>query len=363
MNERSGAEFSADDLAMLDGDGDGQQGQQQGGDGGKDGQQQGAQAQDGDAKAAEAKDGAEAGKDKATLAQGGDPDAEAAKLAKPEYWPKDWREKAAEHIAAGDKKAYDRELRRLQRITDPTGLYGMYRELEGKLTGGGLIKVPGKGAKPEEIAEYHKALGVPEKAEDYLKTVKLDNGAILGEADKPLVDGFAQAVHKTGATPAFVNAALNWYFAEQERQAADLDQADDDFRRASQQELKDEWGASFNRRANALGSLFQTAPGGHDVENVNSLFSRLMGGRMADGSIIGNDPSMLKWLDSLRNEINPAVSVVEDGDQSGMSIDTEIAAIEKRMRDDRRGYFKDETAQNRYRQLLEARDKIQARNR
>ena len=279
------------------------------------------------------------------------------------YWPEDWREKAAQHIAAGDEKAYKRELKRLERIADPAGMYGMYREAETKLTSGGLIKVPGKDAKPEEIAEYHKSLGVPEKPEDYFKNIKLENGAVIGEADKPLADTFAAALHPAGATPQVVNAALNWYFANQEKQAAALDESDDKFRQGAQQALKEEYGPALKRMTNNISSLFTIAPGGTDLNNEKALYTRLMGGRMADGSIIGNDPDMVRFLVALALDKNPAASVVEDGDQTGQSVDTEIASIEKRMREDRINYFKDEKAQARYRQLIDARGKIQERKR
>jgi hypothetical protein len=301
---------------------------------------------------------------KATLAGGGSTEGEAQKAeASKGYWPEDWRQKTAERLAGGDKKAYERELRRLERIADPSGLYGMYRELEGKFTGGGLIKVPGKDASPEEIAAYHKALGVPEKPEDYMKTVKLDNGAVIGDADKPIVDGFALAMHKSGAHPAAVNAALNWYYAQQEERAAAQDEADDKFRREAEAALKEEFGPAFRRNTNSISSLFVQAPGGADADNEQSLFSRLMAGRMADGKIVGNDPDMVRFLVSLSREINPAATVVEDGDQSGKSVTEEISSIEKRMRDDRPGYFKDEAMQARYRELLDARERIRVRAR
>lgn len=273
----------------------------------------------------------------------------------------DLRKMIAEHYAAGDKKAEAKELRRLERVKDIKSLWGLYRELEGKFTSGGLIKKPGKDAKPEEIAEFHKAMGVPEKPEDYFKDIKLENGAVIGEADKPIVDIFATAMHKAGATPAVMNAMLNTYYAHQESQAAAMDEADDEFRRESERALKDEYGASFKRMTNAIGPLFSTAPGGADVKNDGSLYARLMGGRTADGRIIGNDPDIVRWLVSLAQDVNPAATVVEDGNQSGLTIDAEIRKIEDRMRTDSRGYYKDEPMQARYRELLTAREKIRAR--
>lgn len=276
------------------------------------------------------------------------------------YWPEDWRQKLAEHLSAGDKKIYAKELRRLERITDPAGIYGMYREAESRLTSGGLIKVPGKDAKPEEIAEYHKALGVPEKPEDYLPAITLENGAVIGEADKPLLDGVLAAMHKSGAPPAAVNAMVNWYYAEQEKQAADLDEADDTFRREAEQALKEEFGASFKRSVNAIAPLFQTAPGGTDISNDQSLYARLMGGRTADGRVIGNDPDMVRFLIGLAREVNPAATLTEDGDQSGKSIDDELADIQKLRTAEPKRYWS-ASVQARELELITAQQKLRAR--
>lgn len=293
-----------------------------------------------------------------TVAAGAETKVETAKS----YWPDDWRQKVAEHVGAGDKKAIARELKRLERFTDPNGIYAMSRELESRFDKGGLIRIPGEGAKEEEVAAFRKALGVPEKPEDYFKDIKLENGAVIGEADKPLVDSFAEAAHKAGAPPAVVNAALNWYFAGQEKQAAELDAADDTFRREAEQALKNEFGAPYQRYVNSVASVFQSAPGGTDLQNEGSLYARLMGGRTADGKIIGNDPDMVRWLVGLAREMNPVATVTEGGG-SFVSIDAEIASIEAEMRDPqkRAAYYKDETKQARYRELLGAREKDRAR--
>jgi hypothetical protein len=278
------------------------------------------------------------------------------------YWPDDWRQRVAEYVGGGDEKAVKRELKRLERFTDPNGIYAMSRELESKFSQGGLIKKPGKDAKPEEVAEFHKALGVPDKPEDYLKDVKLASGAVIGDADKPVVTEFVGAMHKAGAPPAVVNEALNWYYKSQESQAAAIDEADDKHRVEAERALKDEYGPAYKRYTNSISSVFKTAPGGTTLEN-GSLFGRLMGGRTADGKIIGNDPDMVRFLVNIAREINPAATVVEDGGESGVSIENEIASLEKRMREDRPSYFKDERAQARYRELIGAREKVRARAR
>ncbi len=371
--ENSEQNFSADDLASL---GETPADDGAGGDGAKgappaDGKQPAAK-QDASAKDAAAKDDPAAKDgDKKTIVTGADAEAEdkakddAKAAAKQEQIDRnelteDLRKMIAEHYAAGDKRAEAKELRRLERVKDIKSLWGLYRELEGKFTGGGLIKKPGKDAKPEEIAEYHKALGVPEKPEDYFKDIKLANGAVIGEADRAIADGFAAAVHKSGATPAMVSAALDWYYAEQETKAAELDEADDAFRRESERALKDELGPAYRRTTAAIGTLFATAPGGVDVKNENSLYARLMAGRTADNKVIGNDPDIVRWLASLAHEVNPAATVVEDGNQTGLTIDQELKQIADLRKSDRKKYYS-EPVQRREAELISAREKIRAK--
>jgi hypothetical protein len=359
-NDDGAPGLSADDLSLLSGDDAGDDGDENAEAGDKGASEQtGEKGKAGDQGKAPAAAG-EADPAKGKTIAGGEETKEKEPEAKKPYWPEDWRQKLAEHLSAGDKKIYAKELRRLERITDPAGIYGMYREAESRLTSGGLIKVPGKDAKPEEVAEYHKALGVPEKPEDYLKAMTLENGAVIGEADKPLLDGVLAAMHKSGAPPAAVNAMVNWYYAEQEKQAADLDEADDAFRREAEQALKEEFGASFKRSVNAIAPLFATAPGGTDISNDQSLYARLMGGRTADGRVIGNDPDMVRFLIGLAREVNPAATLTEDGDQSGKSIDDELADIQKLRTTEPKRYWS-ASVQARELELITAQQKLRAR--
>ena len=239
------------------------------------------------------------------------------------------RENLAKHYSAGDKKAYDKELKRLERlgIERPEQVYGLYRELDNKLNGGGLVKVPGKDAKPEEWAEFHKAMGVPEKPEELVAAIKLESGAVIGEADKPRLNSFGAALHKAGATPAVMNAAANWYYQQQEETMTAIDEADDAYLRESQKALKEEFGPAFKRTMGAIPTLFATAPGGSDEKNTSSVYYRLKNGRTADGRLIGDDPAILRWLASVAQDVNPIATVVEGGNQGVKALDTELEEI------------------------------------
>ena len=315
--------------------------------------------------AAAAQEAAEA-EAKKPLAMQGEADDKAAEKAETEakpYWPEDWAQKMADAVSADDKESA-KVLKQLQRYVDPAAIYAKTRELEAKFSGGGLLRVPGKDASEEDVAAFRAALGVPEKPEDYNEGLELENGAVIGDADKPMVDAVFDVLHKAGATKDVSHALVNWYFQNQEQQAASLDESDDTFQRESIASLKEEWGASFNRRRNAIASLFATAPGGPKLQTEDgspTLYARIMGGRTSDGKMIGDDPDLVRWFSGLAHEVNPAATVAEDGDLSGKGIDEELAEIDKKRRENKSAYFKDEKMQARERELLEARDRMQAR--
>jgi hypothetical protein len=353
--------FTQEDLAEIETDA--------GDDGADDGK--GAGEQTGDAAGKASKEGTEAddGEGGSKTMASGDAEEEAAAKQKakddahkaPAYKLTDeMRKTIAEHYAAGDKKVYEREMKRLARMDDIRHVWGSFRELEGKFTSGGLVKVPGKDAKPEEIEAFHKQLGVPEKPEDYFKDVQLENGAVIGDADKPFVDTFASSVHKAGATPQVVSAALNWYYKMQEDRAAETDESDEGYRSESTREMKEEWGPAYKRNINAILGLFSTAPGGTDVKNDSAFITELMTARTQNGKIIGNHPAFWRWMHGMRMEINPAATVVEDGKQSGMTIDQELEKLQTLRTSDRRKYWSSEV-QAREAELYAIQEKIRAK--
>lgn len=302
----------------------------------------------------------------AALSPEPDPNPEAAKpativedpgegkpVAAPATWPDDWREK----LAGEDRKA----LKTLERMADPSAVWKRAQELQAKLSSGEYMRVPPKDATEEDLAAYRKEIGLPEKPEDY--EIALPQGAVMGEADKPIFDSFKGIAHKANMTPDQLNAAADWYFQMQRDQADAQDQFDDDFRKTAEDELRGEWGNDYRRNVNSITGLFAGAPDG--------VKDRLLASRIPvydkDGNVtgmapLGNDPNVVKWLVSLASEINPAATLVPGSpSSSAQSIDEEIKAIEKRMVDDREGYFKDDKAQERYRELLAAQEKLNSR--
>ncbi len=134
-----------------------------------------------------------------------------------------------------------------------------------------------------------------------------------------------------------------------------------DARPYPEKQLKDEFGPSLGRLLTGAGALFASAPGGADAKNEESLYARLMAGRMADGRIIGDDPHMNRFLIGLAREVRPEQTVTETGDQGGRSLAEELKDIQKLRRTDRRAYDNDAAIQAREREIIEALDKQKAR--
>lgn len=267
----------------------------------------------------------------------------------PPYWPDDWRE----NYAKGDPKI----LNRLKRFDSPKAAIDSFFAADKKLSSGLHKMALPDNATPEQLAEWRSTAGIPDSAAGYLEHLALNDGLLIGDDDAPIVGEFLETAHEANMTPAQVSRAINWFFETQEAQAEQQRTSDDANRARFDDELRQEWGTMYRRNLAAVKGLLAGAP--EEVSNG------IIGGRLADGTPIGNHPATLRWLANLAMEINPAATVVPGaGTNSVGQIESEIAAIEKRMGGDKKerdAYFKDEAAQARYRDLITARDRIGAR--
>lgn len=209
---------------------------------------------------------------------------------------------------------------------------------------GGASGAPEDDADEATVAAWRAAMGVPEAATEY--SVELPDGMVLGEAEESMVNSFLEAAHAAHLTPAQVGRALAWYFGEQDAHAADQSAQDEERRMAALAELRDEWGPDFMGNVNFVEALLDDAPAGFK--------DNLLAARMADGTLLGDNPEALRWLRALAREarststLAPGLAVAP-----GKAIADEIKEIERRMAEDREAYFKDEAAQARYRDLIE----------
>lgn len=259
-------------------------------------------------------------------------------------FPGNWRDQ----IAGEDKN----HLKTLETFASPKALYNSYAALRGKLSSGELkavVPFPTTGTDVEK-ATWRKDNGIPETAEGY--TVQLPKGGVLGEKDKVWVSEFQKAAHAVNMRPEHFQASVLWQLGERQRQTDAVRDADNEFKLNSEDELRAEWGQGYRENLNRLMGFLDTAPKG--------LKEIVMGARGPDGKPLGSHPAVLRWLVDLARQQNPSgVLLPGAGGNMAKSIGDEIATIEKTMRENRKAYNKDEAMQKRYRDLLDARDKLQ----
>lgn len=275
--------------------------------------------------------------------------AEDKQSAAPADFPEDWRQK----LAGEDEKA----LKRLERFKSPKDVFTAYRALEAKMSSGEVKSSLPDDASEEEIAAYRKDHGIPETPDGYLEA--LPSGVVVGDDDREMMNSFLEKVHAKNASPEFVSEAIDWYYQTQEESIAAQAEADKQRRQEAEEELRAEWGAEYRSNINSIKAFLETAPASEDGTALSEL---LLGARLADGTPLGDHPSALRWLAKLADEANPAGFVAPGvaGNQAD-TIESEITEIEKTMRTNRKAYDKDQKMQERYLQLLDARDKLKQR--
>ena len=259
----------------------------------------------------------------------------------PGTWPEDWREQYA--------KDDEKTLKRLQRYASPQAALDAMIAAQDKIRSGVLKSALPENATPDQLKQWREENGIPESPDKY--DVGLPDGLSINEHDKALVDGFLNSAHAANMDPKQVKQTMAWYFTEQQKQIDAVAEADAQSKRAAEDELRGEWGGEYRQNINLINGMMDTAPAG--------VRENFMGARLADGSILENNPQVLRYLIGLAREINPVATVVPGaGVNTASAIDNEIAALEGRMRNDRTAYFKDNKAQARYRELITARDRF-----
>lgn len=255
-------------------------------------------------------------------------------------WPENWRELKAN----GDEKT----LKRLQRYASPSAAIDALFEAQTRISKGDLLPSLKENATPEEISDYRVAHGIPAEPAGY--EINLPNGLVIGEADRPLVDEFLAKAHGSNMHPAQVNEALGWYFDRAEQARVAQEARDTESRMMTEDELRAEFGPDYRINVKIANEMLDGAPG--------DLKTKLLAGRLADGTLIGNNPDVIRWLSKLSREMNPIGTVVPgSGTNAVQAVETEMAGLKKLMGDRNSEYWKGPLApknQARYKQLVEA---------
>ena len=254
-------------------------------------------------------------------------------------WPDDWRNKYSD-----DPKV----LKRLERYASPVAALDALFAAQAKISSGDLKSVLKPDASPEEVASWREDNGIPASPADY--ELSLPSGRIIGEADKPIVDEFLASAHEANMHPNQVNKALDWYMTKQETVQQEQMARDEETRMSAMEQLREEFGPDLKRNVMLAK---ESVP-----EDIRDEF---MGGRLADGTLIGDNPVVIRWLANVARELNPIATVAPgSGTNAVQAVDNEIASLKAMMGDRQGEYWKGPKAsqlQARYRDLVSAKER------
>lgn len=182
-----------------------------------------------------------------------------------------------------------------------TGLSGLVKDhfklgeelqvLRGNLEG--KVKVPRENATPEQIAEFRKAIGVPEKAEDYKveKPEKFPEGMVYNEV---LEKKFKETAHQLNLAPQQVADLYKMYLDYEIAMHNEVLKSIEDNRQKAVNTLKDIWkGDTYQENTNkAIQSFYKFV----EASNPPAALGGVEGiKKWVEENGIGDDPVMV-WF-------------------------------------------------------------------
>ena len=251
-----------------------------------------------------------------------------------------------------EKAEHSKLVKRLGRFNSPADAAKALREQDKLISSGQLKRALPKDAKPEAVAEWRKENGIPEAADKY--DLGVPKGVELTEHDNTMLAGFAEKAFASNMTPEQVKAATGAYFEVREAIAESVAAANAAAKDETTEVLRAEWGSDYKTNVDGVSSLLKSSP--------SSAVNGLLQARTPDGVQLLNNPEVMRWLAGHARELGyVGATVVPSGGDIGKSIDDEIKAIEDTMIDangvKQDAYWKNPKAQERYSQLLSARDR------
>jgi len=250
-------------------------------------------------------------------------------------------------MTRGDAKM----LTRAERYGSPEAVFEALVHAQNRISSGELKpSLPAKDATTEQVKEWRAANGVPETAEGYG-----DLGLQLSEAGKATLSKYLPIAHAANLTPDQVRANLQFLSTMTRDQMEGRATKDREAEDAAQNALRSEWGAEYRRNNNIIQNLLD----GRMKPEVKQAF---MGARLPDGTPLGSSPDMMRVLLGLALIDNPAGTIVPGAGGDPMKgVEQELAEIRKVMSTDRKRYNGDEKMQARFRELLDAQEKLRGR--
>lgn len=210
-----------------------------------------------------------------------------------------------------------------------------------------------KDATPEQITQYRKDNGIPEKPEGYLDALSPEVKAKLDDSSKGIITPYLGLIQKHNLSPTVAAEFIEMRQAEATRLQDARIAEDAVVRQKTEDTLRQDWGNNYRAEINNVNNLLSGAP--DEVRNM------LFNARTPDGTGLMAGPEALRWFAQLARTVNPySVPVGNDGgllDQKG--VEARIAEIDGWMgaakgSENYKRYYENANVQAEYRQLVDA---------
>lgn len=247
-----------------------------------------------------------------------------------------------------EKNEHEKLLTRLKRFNTPADAAKALREHDKLLSSGQLKKGLPKNATEAQIAEWRKDNGVPETPDKY--DLGLPKDADLNDNDVNMLAEWAAQAHAANATPEMVKAGAGAYLKMRQAVVAQMQEANSAAKKATEDELRAEWGQDYRTNVDGLGSLL--------THMGSEAMAALVGARTEDGVQLLNNPAVSRALAGHARTLGfVGATVVPAGGDIGKGIDDELASLPKAYLENGEknpAYWGSDRVQARKAELLEA---------
>ena len=213
--------------------------------------------------------------------------------------------------------------------------------------------LPTEESNEEQWAEYREEQGIPTKAEDY--AVDLADGLVLGDEDQEILDIVYPVAHEMNVPAETVSKLVNAMLTGQAQQFHQMEIEQEGYKNEAVAQLKSAWKGEYDTNVNIVtGTILNSLP-----ESVREEFAHAT---LADGRKVFNSPEVMIAMAEWGRAINPSATVVANSANPMKAMDDEIKDMETRMREDSVEWHRDQPANDRYIQLIQARDNLAAQS-
>lgn len=255
----------------------------------------------------------------------------------------DWRKEMA-----GDDEKLNKLLGRYQSIKD----VGKALQNANEKIRKGEAKTLPDNATDEELAEWRESQGIPKDWKEYDTT--LDDGLVIGEADKPILDAVLESMHNVNAKPEHVKAAMEAFYRGRAAEMEQLEDKDATDSADTTARLRDEWGSDYKPNISVVENFVNKLP--------ESVRDNVLNARMADGTALFNNADIIMHFANMERQINPAATVVPNSSNPMQTINDELDKLNAMMAKGKNGpYWKGPDAdahQKRWRELTAAQEEM-----